>query len=281
MTDLGPATEADIEPICEFLAAHMGRGMSAEQYRPLFTYPWLERKPNLGFLLTDGGRIVGFLGTVYADRIIRDRPERLCNLSSWCVLPEYRNHSLTLLYAVCRGADQTVTCLSPTPAVQKVLTALRFERLDTYKLFTVPLAQPAGLLRFPRPRLSLAPEDIARRLNPSHGDLLRDHAGTGCGHLLLEAGDRYCYVIWKRRVKFSVAFSEILYVSDQDLLLRHFELAKLRMLWRDRTLLLAVDKRLLGRRPPVAFPYRRVTLFKSARLKRADLDNLYSELALL
>jgi len=44
---------------------------------------------------------------------------------------------------------------------------------------------------------------------------------------------------------------------------------------------MAVDERLLGRRMPLLYPYRRVTLFRASRAGRMDIDNLYSELALL
>lgn len=281
MVEVRPATEAELEAICEFLATHMDPSIPRERFRRLFTYPWMKAKPDLGFVLVDDGRLVGYISTIYADRVIRGRRERFCNLSSWCVLPGCRNHSLRLLSAAHRDQDQTFTNLTARPVVRRVMAALRYQVLDTYKLFTVPLAQAASLLHFPRPRLSVDPAEIARSLNPSDLALLRDHEKTACGHLLLEVGGRYCYVVWNRRVKHSVPFSEILYVSDAGLLRRHFERVKLRILWRDRTLLLAIDGRLLGRRPWLVLPYKRVTMFQSRRLQREDIDNLYSELVLL
>jgi hypothetical protein len=72
-----------------------------------------------------------------------------------------------------------------------------------------------------------------------------------------------------------------MYVSDPALLQRHFEAIKLKILWHDRTLLLAADERLLGRRPWLVLPVKRVAMFKSASLKRDEIDNLYTELVLL
>ena len=236
MVQIRPATDDDIDPVCDLLVKHVDAATPREHFRRLFTYPWMKDKPDRGFVLTDEGRVVGYLGTVYADRMIRGRTERFCNLSSWGVLPEYRNHSLSLLYAAHRNKNQTFTNLSARPTVLKVHEALRYQLLGTYKLFTLPLAQLHSLFRFPWPGITLDTDEIGRRLNANDLQLLRDHQATDCGHLLAGDGARYCYVIWIQRVKRSVPFSEIMYVSDPALLRRHFEAIKLKILWHDRTM---------------------------------------------
>ncbi len=281
MVQIRPARIEDAEAVCRFLAANMGRGLSEERYRALFHYPWLRDKPNSGYLLTDEGRVVGFLGAVYADRDIDGVRTRFCNMSSWCVLPGYRNHSIQLLAALLKEKGQTFTNLSPTEAVEKILKGLRFQVLDTGKLFSFPLAHVSTVFHRPRPNIILDPAEIAGGLSPEELVLLKDHSGIGCGHLLLRLEDRSCYLIWKRRVKRSVPFSELLYVSDPALALRYFEAVKLRICRQDGTFLLAADERILGDRPPYVIAYKRVALFKSPHLRSGQIDNLYSELALL
>jgi hypothetical protein len=97
---------------------------------------------------------------------------------------------------------------------------------------------------------------------------------------MLTLPDEYSYVIFKRRKK-KIAFSEILYVQNPALLVRHFERAKLHIFGKDRTCLLAVDERLIGERPPLVWPYKRVSMFRSHTVRAENIDNLYSELALL
>lgn len=275
------ARESEVAAICDFLHLHMDPTVSPERFRNLFTYPWMPDKPNLGFVLEDDGRIVGFLSTIYGDREVNGRTERFCNLSSWFVLPEYRNQSLSLLTAVHRQGDLVFTNLTSRPAVQKISLALKYQLLDTYKLFAFPFAQFWTLFGLPWPKVTADPDLIEPRLSDEHRRYLRDHRATPCRHLLLERGGRYCYLVWVRRVKQHVPFCELLYVSDPELLRRHFELVKWMIYLRGLAPLLAVDERLLGGRLPLMYAYERVTLYKSGRVGRLDVDNLYSELALL
>jgi acetoacetyl-CoA synthetase len=282
IVQLRPARAADADAVCRLLAAEMGRGLTAAQYKRLFEYPWLEDKPDFGHLLEENGEVVGFLGAIYADRAADGQTRRTCNLSSWCVKESHRNHSIKLIMAVLKDRSLLYTNFSPTPPVEKVLRGLGFRLLSTNKLFF-----PLGFQFWTLPRswgakFLLGAGQILPELDPAQAKLCRDHAQTGCGHLGLFAGGRFCYVIWKRRIKRSLVFSELLYVSDPDLLLRHLEAVKLRICWHDGSPAMAVDDRLLPFRPAGAVPYRRVTMFRQAGQEPAPvIDNLYSELVLL
>jgi hypothetical protein len=276
-----PATPEDVGAICAFLEHNMGRGITAAQYRCIFDYPWGQNKPGLGFVLTADGVVVGFLGAFYAEREINGRTERFCNPTNWCVLKEYRHASLSLLLRLLNCGDYTITELTPIPSVEKLYRQLKFETLDTYKLFSGPLIHSWTLLRWPRPRFITTHADISAALPPSERKLFEDHQGTNCGYLVVQTSAGRCFVVWSRRVRKGIPFSEILYTTTRDTLRLHFEAIKLKIMAMDRTVLLAVDERLIGARLPGMLAYRRVSLFKSARLKREQIDNLYSELAVL
>jgi acetoacetyl-CoA synthetase len=279
--EVGPVQTHEIDAVCAFLEQNMHRGMAGEEYKRLFSYDWLRDKPNRGFVMKDGGKIVGFLGAVYAERAIDGREERFCNLTNWCVLPAYRYASLSLLFAILKDPAQTVINLSPTEEVQKMLAALRFRVLDTFKLFTGPFTHAATLFASPRPTIESDRAVLLERLSSDDRQLYEDHEATKCGHLMLALPDEYSYVIFKRRKKNGIAFSELLYVRNPALLRRHFERAKLHIFGKDRTCLLAVDERLLGGRPRLVWPYKRVSMFRSRTVRADKIDNLYSELALL
>jgi acetoacetyl-CoA synthetase len=274
-------TEADVDTICTFLEENMGRGISAAQYRSIFEYPWGKTKPDLGFVLVAGERIVGFLGAFYADREINGRIERFCNPTNWFVLKEYRHASLSLLLRLLKCGDCTITELTPIASVEKLYRQLKFQTLDTYKLFSFPLAHAWTLLRLPRPTLITRSSALVKVLSPIERQIFEDHQGTACGYLLVQEAGSTCFIVWSRRVRKRLPFSEILYASDREILRRHFEAIKLTIMMNDRTFLVALDERLIGTRLPAMVPYRRVSLFKSARLTRNDIDNLYSELAVL
>lgn len=280
MAFVRPARPQEIGTICDFLHTFMDPSVSPERFQRLFTYPWMADKPDLGFVLDNDGEIVGFISTIYADREINGRTERFCNLSSWYVHPDHRAKSLSLLSTVHRQGDLVFTNLTARPAVQKISQAMRYQLLDTYKLFAFPFAQLWTLFR-PWPAVFTDPKQIEPLLTAPQRRILADHRHTDCRHLLLGQGPDACYLVWKRRVKQSVPFCELLFVSNPALLRRHFELVKWIVFCHGRAPLLAVDERLLGARLPLLYPYERITLFLAKRAGRADIDNLYSELALL
>jgi hypothetical protein len=279
MAELRAVRESDIGIVCAFLGEHMHRGMTDDEYRPLFSYPWMADKPGMGYLLEERGQLVGFLGAIYSCRSIRGRVERFCNLTNWCVLPEFRNESLKLLFAVLGQRGQVIVNLSPSDEVQKMLTAMRYRLLDTFKLFSFPLSHFWTITG--RGRMLWEGAQMQVILDEHQQEIVRHHAGTGCRFLVITEGRSNCFVVSKRRKKQRVPFTEILHVSDPDLLRRNFERVKLSLLLRDRTVALAIDERLLRNRLPLMLPYRRVSYFQSTSVNAADIDNLYSEIAIL
>ena len=279
--EIHPATLDDVDRVCAFLEQNMNRGIPAAQFRWLFEYPWCKNRPNSGYILEHAGHLVGYLGAFYAERTINGRTEKFCNPTNWCVLKEYRHASLSLLVRLLSLPDLNVNELTPIPEVEKLFRQLKFQVLDTYKLFSLPFVQALGLFRLPRPELIADQSELARVLPPLERRIFEDHQGTPCGYLLVRDGVRCCFVVWSRRVRRGIPFSEILYVGDREVLRRHFEAVKLKIMWMDRTLLVAIDERLIGRRLFGMLPYRRISLFRSKRLQREQIDNLYSELVFL
>jgi acetoacetyl-CoA synthetase len=279
MADLRPVSQKDVDAVCAFLDANMHRGMTKDQYRSLFTYPWMSSKPGMGYLLEQEGEVVGFLGAIYSERAIQGRTELFCNLTNWCVLPTFRNESLRLLFAVHARSRQTIVNLSPSEDVQKMLDVLRYRRLDTFKLFSFPLLQCWTLAG--GAKLVWRDSEIESYLDQAERKLVGDHRGTGCRFTVIVQDGEACLLVSKKRCKRRLAFTEILHVSSPLLLRKNFERVKLGLLLRDRSLWLAIDERLLHARLSLMLPYRRVSFIKSSCTEPQDVDNLYSELAIL
>src|SRR5271156_4427688 len=75
-----PTTPADTAEICDLLEHGFVRsGIAADGWRPLCTANWLADNPTRGFVVTDGGRIVGHCGTIYSQREIKRKTRNLCN----------------------------------------------------------------------------------------------------------------------------------------------------------------------------------------------------------
>jgi hypothetical protein len=280
MVDVRKMLEADAEDVSSFLAEHMHRNLSSEYFRKLFVRPWVGQNGEYGFVLIAQNKIVGCLGTIYSSRTIAGRREDFLNLTAWCVMPKYRRFSLSLLDKLPDEEKHTITDVSPTRGVEQILRCMHYQVLDTVKLFLGPLTHFHTLFSFPKPRVISDTDVMAGFLSSADRKILKDHIGIGCQHLLLSTPSGYCYIVSKRVDRHAVRFTEVLYVSDPKMLLRHLELAKLHILYRDRSPFLAADERLIGRRLRLALAYRRTSMFRSKSLTRDQIDNLYTEKAI-
>src|SRR6476661_434989 len=112
--DLMPIESSDLPRVGEFLQAKLNQRLSAEKWATCIKAPWDVHSPNHGYMLLDGSTIVGVYLAFYSERPVEGRRERFCNLAAWCVLPEYRFHSLRLLKALLAQSDYSFTDLSPS-----------------------------------------------------------------------------------------------------------------------------------------------------------------------
>ena len=94
--ELTPITDADIADVADFLRVNMNPKVT---WARACVPPWKVDAPNHGFMLRDGQRVVGVQLAFYSERLVAGRAERFCNMGAWCVLPEYRFHSIRLVMA--------------------------------------------------------------------------------------------------------------------------------------------------------------------------------------
>ena len=275
------AQDSDAAEVCDFLSKNMGRGISPQEYMAIFTYPWMSNPPNRGYILEWEGKIVGYLGAIYADRTIDGRVVRFCNLTNWCVTPEFRKSSTRLVSALLEPDNMIFTQLSPIPEVQPIFEWLGFKLLDEIKWFSFPGGNLFTLMNRRKASVICDADQIEGRLQGVELELFHHHQRKGIEHTLVVEGTQHLYVVSHKRKKKGISFSEILYVSSQKLLWRHFESVKLSILARDRALLLACDSRIVGKRPPCALRYRKIVQIKDNGISDVRIDNLYSEVALL
>ncbi|WP_302479739.1 acetoacetate--CoA ligase [Roseicella sp. DB1501] len=284
-----PATAADVEPLCRFLAEGFGRAdMPPERWRRLFEHGWSDGSESGGMLLLAGETIVGFIGTVRARHPLRGGA-RLCNLSSWYVHPDYRGWGIALLVAALGEEDRSWTSFTPSTLSQQAFAALDFRRLDTGRLFLPPLAHP-GTLAARGLRIDCAPEVVRSLLDPAARQVFDDHAPFGCLQMVARDAAEQAYLVFKRRrqplpgrlgrLPVLLPYSELLYCSAPSVLARHLERIKLTVLTRQRTLGLVVDARLWAA-PPRGLGMSNHAVFRSASLDASAVDKLYSELVLL
>jgi hypothetical protein len=269
-------------PVAEFLHFNLNRRMSPEAWARSIRAPWKASAPNHGFLLRADDGVVGAYIAFYSERIIDGRPERFCNLGAWCVLREFRLHSLRLLKALLAQDGYHFTDLSPGSHVMALNNRLKFERLDTTTAMIPHLPWPS----LPgRGRISCDPAVIENTLTGPELDLYRDHADAPAArHLVLATGNRWCYVMFRkdrrkslRRMVFLVS---ILHVSNPDLFHSMLRPLARHLLLRHGALGSLAELRVIGRQPRFSElrPDFRPKMFRSTHLTADQIDNLYSEL---
>jgi hypothetical protein len=212
-----PVTDANLAEFAEFLNRHLFQARSPAQWEEALKVDFGLERPNYGFLMRDAGAIVGGIGAIYAAREIGGRQLRFCNITSWCVLDDYRKQSMRLAMAVTGQPGYCFTDFSPTALVGGVLRFLKFRPLDERQTVILNLPLPA-----PGTRLLHRAADIEAALSGLALRIYRDHARfPWLEHVVLgTGGGAWCHVIYKRREFKGLPSAHVLHVSDRPLFAR-------------------------------------------------------------
>lgn len=282
---VSPITESDVRAVGQFLGEYMHGGISADAWIEAMRTPWKGDPPNHGFMLVAGDSVVGAYLAFYSERTINGRREQFCNLGSWCVLPEYRFHSLRLAKALLNQPDYHFTDLSPGPGVAKLNERLGFKPLDSTLVIipTLPwLVWPATAT------ISSSRDTIEGALTGADLDFYRDHSDAqAVDHLVVHKGSETCYVMLRRatpgRIR-KVPFVWILHVSNRKLFARVIRPLARYLLVHYGALAIRAELRVIKVRPHPS-SVRRIPhvrrMYKSPYLDADQIDYLYSELVCL
>ena len=278
-----PTTPSDTAEICDLL--EHGFGVAADDWRSLCTTNWLPDYPR-GFVLTDGGRIVGHVGTIYVQREINGKTGIVCNHSSYYVAPAYRGRGLgaTLSAAAVRDERITYTSLTPAPVTQRVLEAMGFAILERRMLLFPPGLNAETLWR-PRVHIDVNEQTVRASLGQAERRIYDDHAPYDCLHMTASDAGGTAYLVVKRRRRrvpwwTSIPFSQILYCSAPDVLARNLERIKLAIMRQQKTCGIAMHERFFPK-VPRAIRTKDIAQYRSPVFSPNELDLLYSEFVLL
>ena len=198
----------------------------------------------------------------------------------WCVLPDFRFHSVRLLKALLAQDGYHFTDLSPSGNVVPLNARLKFRSLDT---------STALVPNLPWPDL-LAPNEDQRRPGCHREHARRGGAGTlprprASGRRASPRADPRQRLLLRdvpagSRRKDLPVFAAILHVSNPELFRRAIRPLTRHLLVRHRVLATLAELRIVGHRPrlSVMLPSPRPKMYRSASLEPAQIDDLYSEL---
>lgn len=277
-----PISDADATPVSRFLHQHLNGRVTAAAWGRLLVPPWKADAPNHGFQLLDGERIVGVYAAVYSKREIGDEPVPFCNLAAFCVLEEYRPHSLRLVRALLGQKGYVFTDLSPSGNVIALNDRLGFRRLDTATklVANLPALHRGGT------RVTTAAASLDRVLTGRDAEIFRDHRqAPAAQHVLVERDGAHGYLIYRRdRRKRLPLFATPLYAGGDPGCLRAAWPAVAAHLLRQGLPLTLAERRVLGFTPSgpgkeLGAP--RPKMFRAKGVGPESIDHLYSELTLV
>jgi hypothetical protein len=279
---LEPIGDDDLPEFCRFLTENLSAERTPEAWAQAFRQTWCPNKPNNGFLLRQDGRIVGGIGAIYAERVVRGRPERFCNITSWCVLDEFRTQSGRLAMAVVSQPGFHFTDLTPTEVVAKTLQFFKFKPMDERHIvwpnLPWPVARLAGI------RVVADADRIGALLRPDDAKAYDDHRHLPwLRHLAVGRCGAWCHVVWRTTRLKGVRGAMVLAFSDAELFLRCRSALASHLLLRHGLPYTRVEARLLPRvpKPSLELAGYRNKVYRSETLGQADISNLYSELVAL
>lgn len=279
---VAPIRDEDLPEFCRFLCEHLSRDRSPTEWEKAFRQNWCPAKPNNGFMLCFDGQVVGGIGAIYAERRVRGRSERFCNITSWCVLDAFRAQSMRLAMALTAQPGFHFTDLTPTEVVSRTLQFLKFRPMDERQAVWPNVPWPFGALS--ATRIVAEPAAIERALAGDDGHVYRDHRHLPwLGHAVVGDAAHACYVVWKRSRWRGVPGAHILALGDAETFLRHRIAFGSHLLVRHGLCYTRVETRLLPRLPRFCVEQSgyRNKVFRSETLTAGDMSNLYSELVAL
>ncbi|TVP43558.1 MAG: GNAT family N-acetyltransferase [Gemmatimonadales bacterium] len=254
-----------------------------EAWRPVFDYGWRRPDEPVGYILRDGGKVLGFIGTILSEMDVNGRPERFCNIGSWIVLDEARGAGALLVMQLQRLGDTTITSLTSNVQSARVLLRLGFREFDT--AWTV--LRPTRRMFVPGSGVGNAvlgdPERIRPHLGEADRRILDDHLPYA-HHLLATGSTGQCFAVYTLRTRWRLPTARFHYLSDHVQFPELWPGIQRHLMHRHGSVLGEAESRLLaGIRVPGSMTKAMAgpRLFKSRRLRPEEVRELYSEVILL
>ncbi len=284
-TQVRAAGESDIEPICALLHEKMNNRIPVSRWRNLMSYKWFDGQSDYGRVVESEGRILGFCGMVYANRLVGNaakglRQERIVSMSSWYLDKSLRGKGFgrEMLLSAIEDRSLTYATLTNSKKPLGIVEGLGFRVLEDHRYIWRKTDSED-------PAISVINdvEVIRARVEPHQFQLLDDMSEMPVAPMLLEYDGRKALLVFSVKTKGAdVTWFDLLHASDLDLFVECAQVLT-NCLLPDSPSVLAADGRFV-RQAPAGVTVERLPVaryFVSDRVEPWELDNLYSELQLL
>jgi len=242
MTNLRWARPEERDEIQTYLFENMGK-ISHKQWRNILDCRWNETDDRYGVVVEENGVLAGFLGIVFAERILSGKPCRTGNITSWFLEKHLRRGGLgqEMLALITEPAGVTYTATSANFRSGALLEKIGWQLLEDTRLFwhRSEIASADGI------KLLTGASVVEKMLKTEDAKILRDHKHLNLTpHLLLTPTDEKLFFITyvKNKGEAGTAHYEILHTGDSVLLAKHIHCIA-NMLLPEKNAVLSSDKR--------------------------------------
>ncbi len=157
--------------------------------------------PRFGYMLDNGGAVVGVLLLLYSSRGNSSEPSIFCNLSSWYVDPAFRNYAPLLTRIAQKNKEVTYLNISPATWTWPIIETQGFNAYCNGLFFSFPALS--------RVKPGMTVETVASDAQAVEGlsrtelDLLTRHARYGCLSIVCRtpAGDVFPFILLPLRIR--------------------------------------------------------------------------------
>ena len=282
MVTVKKATVKDVDKLLPLLFELDSINQAHEEWERLFKLHWDDSQNYFGYVMYDGDTAVGFLGLLFSRRVVKDKINNFCNISSWIVKKEYRRQSLHLLLPILELDNYTITVLTCNAGTYFITKKLGFLDLELGQRVILPL--PFLPKSNPSTNIIFDHAEIEKQLKGETLKIYHDHRNLNCFHILICGPKGICYLVGARTIKKNIPLAHIHYVSDHRVFSSHISAVSGRLCWKIKVIGLLVDERLLQGEtifPSIHFSLPNPRVYKSDTLKSKDIDLLYSEYQIL
>ena len=281
---LRPARPEETDAIIDFLHTHMKSSWKRERWARVFDQRWVRPErgpPDLGHVVEESGRILGYCGLTNADRRINGRWERSGSVGSLYLHKSLRGQGLgkALMVNACASPGLTITVIGTGEGSRPLMGPAGCKLLDRDRFIwhRQEGALPKGV------RIFTEASAFGPLLTDDQRQMLADHDGLGIVPVVLDSPDGLCLAVFWVQVKGDdVSYWDAVHVSNGPVFAAYGQALADALLPADAKAVLTADRRYL---PPDTDGEVEVFgdnyWYKSDTLDRSQVDLMYTEILLL
>tara|TARA_Y100000385_G_scaffold277360_1_gene324228 strand:- start:471 stop:1334 length:864 start_codon:yes stop_codon:yes gene_type:complete len=260
---------------------------SKEQWKHIFQQPFNNGEDNCGYALFDDEKVVGFLGYIYSEKLIGNKLNKFCNLTTWVVDEEYRNNSLQLIYPILKMKDYCITNYIPAKNVYDVSKKLGFKDLDVFENIILPVINPIKCF-YNNCSFITKLDDITAFLEKAKDlyllKVVNQHKLYRCSFVLIKSKLSYSLILFTRTKRKKITFANIQFISNKKLFYTSLDRFKIMLMWRFKIISPIIENRNLiegNQLLSIKLKFKNPQIYRGEINDTSMIDNLFSELILL